>query len=303
MTNLVGVRAAELGDEEQVSMEPQPGHEEAMKGKKFEMGPEQIERMLARIRQTNPQKADELVQLQEKDPNAFKTELRKFAREQFVKQMKEQKGEPEKPFDKAQGRWQQGGAEGPMAKTHGPAVQPGVECEGAGPEMMRGLMKERSDEYVKWLKENYPDEATKLEQLKGENPEQYMRAMGICWKKYGRIYQAKDNPQLVTVLKEQMALREKRTELLRQIKATTDEKQKKTLTGDLEVLVGQQFDLIVKRKQIAYEDLTKKLAELQKNVDQRKIEVEKWKSADFKKQQVKQRVNELINETEKFEWE
>jgi hypothetical protein len=157
---------------------------------------------------------------------------------------------------------------------------------------------------VKWLKENYPDEATKLEQLKGENPEQYMRAMGISGRKYGRIFEAsKDNPQLAAVLKEQMTLKEKRAELLKQIKATTDEKQKKELTAELEQIVGQQFDLIVKRKQMAYEDLTKKLVELQKEVDQRKAEVEKWKSADFKKQQVKQRVDELVNETEKFEWE
>ena len=104
-------------------------------------------------------------------------------------------------------------------------------------------------------------------------------------------------------MKQQMELKGKRAELLKQIKATTDEKQKKELTAELEQIVAQQFDLIVKRKQMGYEDLTKKLAELQKEVDQRKAEVEKWKGDDFKKQQVKQRVNELINETEKFEWE
>jgi hypothetical protein len=269
-----------------------------MQAGQFDMGPEQVERMLAQIRKTNPEKADELAGLREKDPEAFKAELRKFAREQFMKRTAERRGEP--------GKWQQGGPEGPTPGM--PGAQPGMghgqSFEGMGPGMMREWMQERSDEYLKWLKENFQDEATKMEQLKEKNPEQYMRAMGISWKKYGRIYLAsKDNPKLTSVLKEQLALKEKRTGLLQQIKTATDEKQKKALVGELEQVVGQQFDLIVKRKQIAYEDMAKKLEELKKEVDQRKAEVEKWKTKDFKNQQVKQRINELINETEKFEWE
>ena len=54
---------------------------------------------------------------------------------------------------------------------------------------------------------------------------------------------------------------------------------------------------------MAYEDLTKKLADLQKEVDQRKAEVERWKSKDFKSQRVKERVNELLTEPERFEWD
>ena len=283
--------AAELAKEEQVMMDPQPGPEGPMQG--FEPGPEQIERMMAQIRKTNPQKADELVGLREKDPVAFKAELRNLMREQFVKRMAERGGEA--------GRWQKGGPEGPMP---GPGAPAGMGCEtppgGGGPEMMHGWVQQRNEEYMKWLKVNFPDEATKMEQMKGEDAG---RAMGISWRKYGRIYMAKDNPQLVAVLKEQMTLKDRRGEILKQIKVTADEKQKKELTGQLEQLVGQQFDLIVKRKQIAYEDLTKKLAELQKEVDQRKAEVEKWKSKDFKNDQVKQRVKELISESEKFEWE
>jgi hypothetical protein len=198
--------------------------------------------------------------------------------------------------------------EGPRSEVPGPGAGPGMGCgmpfEGAGPGMMRERIQEKTDEYMKCLKENYPDEAAKLEQLKKDNPEQYMRAMMISGKKYGRICQAiKDDPNLAKVLKEQMALKEKRAELLKQIKATTDKKQKEMLMSELEQVVGQQFDLIVKRKQIAYENLAKKLEELQKEVDHKKAEVEKWKGKDFKSEQVKQRVNELVSETEKFEWE
>jgi hypothetical protein len=262
--------------------------ETPMREGRFELGPEQVEKILAQIREKDPQKADALIQLREKDPEAFKAEIHSIAREQFMTRTREQKGE--------QGKQQ------PRRRLGGPTQEgPG---QGERPEMMRERMQEKGEEYMKWLKENFPDEATKLEQLKEGNPEQYMRAMGISARKYGPIFQAsKDNPQLAAVLKDQLALREKRSELLKQIKATTDEKQKKELTGELEKVVGQQFDLIVKRKQLAYEDLTKKLEHLQKEVDQRKAEVEKWKGKDFKNEQVKQRVTELVNETEKFEWE
>ncbi len=285
VTGWGGLIAGEVAKEEQIAVEQPPGPGGPMGGKRLEMGPEQIERMLARIRETDPQKADELAQLQEKDPEAFRKAFRQAMRKQFGKRMKKQMGEP-------------------MPEVPGCGAEPWMGHGGTPPEMMRERMQERNDEYMKWLKGNYPDEATKLEQLKEENPGQYMRAMGISGRKYRRIFEAsKDNPQLAAVLKEQMALKGKRAELLRQIKATTDDKQKKALVGELEQLVSQQFDVIVKRKQIAYEGLTKKLEELKKEVDQRKAEVEKWKDADFKKQQVKQRVNKLVSETEKFEWE
>ncbi len=297
MAGLSQVKAGELAQEEQIAVAP-PGPGGPMMGKgQFEPTPEQIDHILAELKEKNPQKADELAQLREKNPDAFKMELRNIMREQFMSRMHEQRGEQGKPFDKTQGRWQQGGPPGPGA-------QPQAGHDMPGPEFMREKIQEKTDEFLKCLKENYPDEATKLEQLKKDNPEQYMRALMISGKKYGRICQAvKDDPNLAKVLKQQMELKDKRADMLKQIKATTDEKQKKMLTTDLEQIVGQQFDLIVKRKQMAYEDLTKKLAELQKEVDQRKTEVEKWKSSDFKKQQVKQRVTELLNEKEKFEWD
>lgn len=286
MAGLSQTKAGELAQEEQIAVAP-PGPGGPMMGKgQFEPTPEQMDHMLAELKEKNPQKADELAKLREKDPNAFGMELHNVMREQFMSRMFEQKGE--------QGRRQQGG----------PAGQPQSGHDMPGAEFMREKIQEKTEEYLKCLKENYPDEATKLEQLKKDNPEQFMRAMMISGKKYGPICMAvKDDPNLAKVLKQQLELRSKRAELLKQIRATTDEKQKKVLTTDLEQIVGQQFDLIVKRKQMAYEDLTKKLADLQKEVDQKKAEVEKWKSKDFKSQRIKERVTELLNEKEKFEWD
>jgi hypothetical protein len=288
-------RAGEMKNEEQLSPPPPGAADAAMREKRPEMEAERFEAILNQIRQTDPKRADELMQLRDKDPEAFQMELRRIMREHFEARMREQTPQqqgqqPRRPGDKQ------------MADTPGAGTQ--NRMGHGGPEMMRDWMKEKSDEYIKWLENNYPDEAAKLKRLKEEDPDQYMRAVMISGKKYGPIFFAsKDNPQLATVLKEQMTLKEKRSALLKQIKATTDEKQKKELLNELEKVVGQQFDLIVKRKQLAYEDLTRKLEQLQKEVDQRKAEVEKWKSKDFKNEQVKQRVNELVNETEKFEWE
>jgi hypothetical protein len=279
--------AGEMKNEEQLAPAP-PG---AANAARPEMQNERIEAILNHLRETDPKKADELTQLKEKDPQAFQAEIRKMMREHFEARMREQGAQPQgqqprRPEDKQ------------MGDTPGPRMGHG------GPEMMRDWMKEKSDEYIKWLESNYPDEAARLKQLKTEDPDQYMRAVMISGKKYGPIFFAsKDNPQLAAVLKEQLTLKEKRSVLLKQIKATADEKQKKELMAELEKVVGQQFDLIVKRKQLAYEDMTKRLEELKKEVDDKKAEVEKWKGQDFKNQRIKERINELLNETEKFEWE
>ncbi len=279
IAGLAQAKAGELAQEEQISAAP-PGPDGPMMGKgQFEPTPEQINHILAELKEKNPQEANDMAKLREKDPNAFRIELRNHMREQFMSRMR------------GQGSMQQGG---PTGQQH---AMP-------GPDFMRERIQEKTDEFLKCLKENYPDESTKLEQMKKDNPEQYMRALMISGKKYGRICEAaKDDPNLAKVLKQQMELKDKRSELVKQIKTTTDEKQKKAMNAQLEQIVGQQFDLIVKRKQMAYEDLTKKLADLQKEVDQRKTEVERWKSKDFKSQRVKERVNELLTEPERFEWD
>jgi hypothetical protein len=292
MAGLSQTKAGELAQEEQIGAAP-PGPGGPMMGKgQFDPTPEQIDHILAEIKEKNPQEANELTKLREKDPNTFKMELQNHMREQFMSRMMEQR------------RPQQGGPAGQPHMKPGPGTPPKVGHDMPGPEFMRERIQEKTDEYLKCLKENYPDEATKLEQLKKDNPEQFMRAMMISGKKYGPICQAvKDDPNLAKVLKQQLELKNKRTELLKQIKSTAGEKEKKTMTAELEQIVGQQFDLIVKRKQMAYEDLTKKLADLQKEVDKKKAEVERWKSKDFKNQRIKERVNELLTEPERFEWD
>jgi flagellar motor protein MotB len=121
-------------------------------------------------------------------------------------------------------------------------------------------------------------------------------------KKYRRIFEAeKENPELAKVLKEDLELKEKRNKLLRRIRASTNDAEKKRLTKELEEVVSSRFDLIVKRKQIEYEQLSKKLEKLKEQVKRSEAEVEKWENV--KDKEVKQRLEELISRAEKFNWE
>ena len=129
-----------------------------------------------------------------------------------------------------------------------------------------------------------------------------MRRLWLSKKQYGRIAEAtRENPKLAKVLKEDLELKKKRDKLLGRIRAVSDEKKKKELTAQLEEIVGDRFDLIVRRKQIRYEQLRKKLEKLKKQVKQSEAEVEKWN--ELKDEKVKERLEELISQTEKFNWD
>jgi chromosome segregation ATPase len=138
------------------------------------------------------------------------------------------------------------------------------------------------------------------------------KGKGTCGSKGKRpscIYEKNDardeteqtNPALAEVLKKDLALKQKRNDLLEQIKGTTDEAKKKELTNQLKTVVGDSFDLIVQKKQLKYEELKKKLEELQQNVKKSQSELESIKSK--KTEQVEQRLKELLSQSEKIDWD
>ena len=93
-------------------------------------------RMLERIRQSNPQEAKELEQLREKDPPKFRQVMReRFAGKMHPQPMRHGVMEPQRPLQ-----------------------QPGPGRPEAGKEGIREQMKERHEEYIKWLQKNYPDD-------------------------------------------------------------------------------------------------------------------------------------------------
>ena len=68
-------------------------------------------------------------------------------------------------------------------------------------------------------------------------------------------------------------------------------------------MVAKRYDLIVRRKEIAYEQLLKKLDELQKQVRESKDEIAKWRDPKIKQENVRQRIQALTDNKVRFKWD
>ncbi len=252
---------------------------------------DRIDRMLERIAKNNPEEAEELEKMRKENPDMFMKELH----ERIMQGPKRRgsKNSDRRP-EGSKGKRDGGGFRGPSMHE--------VSRDGGGPRSERfAQMEKKKEEYLKWLQENYPDEFARLQELKEEKPELYFRQMMVSGKKFGRIFEAsKSNPELAGILKEDMALKQKRQELIKQISKANDE-EKAELTKQLEAVIGQRFDLILKRKQIAYDKLRQRLEKLKEEVKTSQDEVEKWK--DTKDAKVQKRITELLKKSEKFNWE
>ncbi|MHC4213563.1 MAG: hypothetical protein ACYSWP_09350 [Planctomycetota bacterium] len=127
---------------------------------------------------------------------------------------------------------------------------------------------------------------------------------GMAMRKYHEIFEAsKNNPALAEILKKDISLRRQRMKLTRQIRGSEDEDKKKALKTELEAVVGQRYDLLITRKQLEYEQLRKKLAQLKAELEKKQADVTKWQKPDFKTKSVKDRVEELTSGKRKFRWD
>jgi len=257
------------------------------RAKQPELTDEMIERIMERLQKIKPEKAEQLTLLREKSQEEFRAELRKTMREQF--------GKGRRQRSRQTSRRRRMSEDMPSMGRGGPGERGSMRRK----EMM---MHERYAEYLEWLTKNYPEEAEKLAELKNENPGLYNKRLAHSLKKYGKIAEAaRENPQLADVFKENIELKDKRNKLLKKIRAAGNDAEKKDLSAELEELVSRRFDLIVKRKQIEYEQLRQKLQKLQKQVERREAEVANWKS--LKDEKVKARLKELLSQTGKFNWD
>lgn len=244
-----------------------------------QMSEEMMERILERMKKTDPETAVRLQKLREEDPEKFAEELRKV--------MEQHRQQRPRMRDSRQPRRRRE----PMA---------GRDIGGGYGDRLR-KMRQRHEEYIEWLGKNYPEDANALEAIRRENPQLYMRKLRHSAKKYGRIAEAaEDNPALAQVLKENISLKDNRDAFLKKMQ-TADTEEKEKLSIMLQGIVAKRFDLIVKRKQLQHEQLLKKLERLKEQVKDSEVEVDKWKAS--KDEKVKERVKELIGRTEKFHWD
>jgi hypothetical protein len=168
----------------------------------------------------------------------------------------------------------------------------------AGPEIGRIIMsswaERRQTEFLEWLEKYVPKEAEELAQLKETETELYTKKYELIWQKYGRIFgRTRRNPELAKVLIADLELRERQRELQNKYRTADAEEDKKELEARLEVVVSDRYDLIVRQKQMEYEQLLKRLEELQKEVKASLKEIETWLDKGFKEKTVQEHMEDL----------
>ena len=294
----------------------------------FEVPDEMIDRIMARLSEQEPEKAKELEKLRNEDKAKFMEQLSQLFRERMGERMRPRRGdfgEEEQPA--AGGRpgfhGGYGGGFGMQAGTGPNEVemqnfmnmfrdrQGRMEGPGPGqgpqPDMMRrrfGWMADRVEDFPKWLKDDYPEDANRLDELQKKDPGLYQQeSMRIAAKYWQEFEASRDNPELAKILKEQNGLNDNQERILRRLRRPDNEQEKEELIGQLKKLLDRKYDLIVARKKIAYDRLRKKLEDLQKQVMESQTNVEKWEKLEFKQQQVEARLKELVGTNKTFDWD
>ena len=101
-------------------------------------------------------------------------------------------------------------------------------------------------------------------------------------------------------MKKDLDLQKRRDALLLQIRIAPEDQQAK-LIEELRNVVAERFDTIVLEKQLRYEWLKRRLESLKEKLEARASELESLN--ENKDQSVKDRTDELIERTEKVDWE
>jgi hypothetical protein len=91
--------------------------------------------------------------------------------------------------------------------------------------------------------------------------------------------------------------------LYRQIRNEKSEAKRQALGIELQDVIAKRYDLIVRQKEIAYEQLLKKLDELHRQVRESRDEIGKWRDPKIKQENVKQRMQDLTDNKVRFKWD
>ncbi len=163
--------------------------------------------------------------------------------------------------------------------------------------------QQRLEDFLNWLKKNYRRKHRELVSLKERDPDLYDKRLDDLRDKYGPIREAeRRNPELAVVLKEDLQLKERRDELIVKIRAAKSEGDKKALVAQLEKVLGDRYDLILRRKHIEYERLLRWVETLQKRIKKSRAEIAKAKKKEAKAENVKKRTSELLEGKKDFNW-
>lgn len=224
---------------------------------------ERLELIIRYVSEGKQSRQQQLRELYESDRGTFWTEVRAFFRA----------NPPEAPG--------QSGDQGPV------------------PRWKEDLQRQH-EEFLAWLKEAYPDKEKELAHLRETNLDEYFRHFGGLYWKYGYIAATqKRNPELAAVLKEDLDLIDQRDDLLRRIRQA-DEKSKKRLTEDLHAVISKRFDLIVRKKQLQYGELRRRLERLRRDLENKEKEL--GKLIESKDAVTRQHLEKLLNPKPTVDW-
>ena len=164
--------------------------------------------------------------------------------------------------------------------------------------------EQRRADFLDWLTKNYRRDARELASLKSRDPDLYERKYGAMRAKYDPVREAeRRNPELAVILKEDLRLKERRDELTAKIKTTKNQDEKKKLIAELKDVVDDRYELILRRKIIAYEQLIRRLEDLQNWIKKSKDEIAEAKKPEIKAGNIEQRMKTLLGGKKRFPWD
>lgn len=171
-------------------------------------------------------------------------------------------------------------------------------------ERIEARRQERNNRFLEWLKANYPAEEQALTKIKERGSQPYLNAFDNAMNRYGFIFEAESsNPELGAVLKEDLELRKRTDQLCAHLRNEKSEAKRQAMGAELQEVVARRYDLIVRRKEIAYEELFKRLEDIQKQVTASKDDIAKYKDEQIRQENVRQRVEALIGNKVRFKWD
>ena len=169
---------------------------------------------------------------------------------------------------------------------------------------MERFRQERRAEFLAFLDKSVPNVAEELARLKDKNPDLYTTKYDLARRKYDRAFEeSRRNPDMAEILLEDIKLKERSEYLVRKIKTTKSERDKKRLAAQLESVLSDRYDLIVRRKQIAYERLLHWLAQLQNRIETSKGEITRAEKREVRAENIKQRMKTLLEGDTGFDWD
>jgi hypothetical protein len=175
--------------------------------------------------------------------------------------------------------------------------------EKIGRERFEKWLRQRRAAFLEWHEKNFPDEAKELARLKNADQDLYNKKYELIWRKYDRVFdENRRNPESewAKILLEDMKLQNRRDDLVAKIKSTKNKESERKLKAELEEVVALRYDVILRRKQMGFERLFRRLENLKKQINESRKDILKYQDPATKEENVKQRAKELLDEKKKF---